>query len=89
MELSAKAIKMPNIMKWIANEGNISHSEMAKTFNCGIGMVAIIAKKNEKKVMRLIEKKGEKAHKIGFVKNRRKKSSQIEIIGMKDSWLLS
>jgi len=86
VELSAQSIKMPKIMKWIAQEGNISHSEMARTFNCGIGMVAIIAKKNETEVIRVLEKIGEKAHRIGFVKNRKNQDRQIEIKDMNVSW---
>jgi len=30
------------VFKWLASAGNISQQEMLRTFNCGIGMVAVL-----------------------------------------------
>ena len=30
------------MFKWLANAGHISESEMLRTFNCGIGMIAVL-----------------------------------------------
>ena len=30
------------VFKWLANAGHISESEMLRTFNCGIGMIAVL-----------------------------------------------
>ena len=37
------------IFEWLATNGNIADSEMKKTFNCGIGMILIVDKKDTKK----------------------------------------
>jgi phosphoribosylformylglycinamidine cyclo-ligase len=34
--------KRPAVFRWLADAGNISETEMLRTFNCGIGMVAVI-----------------------------------------------
>jgi phosphoribosylformylglycinamidine cyclo-ligase len=30
------------VFKWLANAGNVGEQEMLRTFNCGIGMVAVL-----------------------------------------------
>ena len=39
--------EMPAIFKLIQHTGNISNEEMHKVFNCGIGLIAIIAKEDK------------------------------------------
>lgn len=41
------AWEMPAIFKLIQSAGNISNDEMHKAFNCGIGLVAVIAKEDK------------------------------------------
>ena len=33
---------LPPIFGWLAGQGNIAEAEMLKTFNCGIGMIAVV-----------------------------------------------
>ena len=33
------------VFKWLASEGDIAQDEMLRTFNCGVGMIAIAARK--------------------------------------------
>jgi phosphoribosylformylglycinamidine cyclo-ligase len=35
-------LPMPPVLKWLARTGEIASPEMLRTFNCGIGMVAIV-----------------------------------------------
>jgi phosphoribosylformylglycinamidine cyclo-ligase len=41
------AWEMPDIFKLIQQTGNISSEEMHKVFNCGIGLIAVVAKENK------------------------------------------
>ncbi|MEM6311592.1 MAG: phosphoribosylformylglycinamidine cyclo-ligase [Pseudomonadota bacterium] len=41
-QVDLSAWHTPEIFGWLAQQGGISESEMLKTFNCGIGMVAIV-----------------------------------------------
>ncbi|KFM79800.1 Trifunctional purine biosynthetic protein adenosine-3, partial [Stegodyphus mimosarum] len=61
---------VPPVLKWIAQEGNLSAKEMLKTFNCGIGMVLIISKEHENEVLESLKLSGETSAIIGYVKQR-------------------
>ena len=41
-EIDLEAWALPEIFKWLAAQGGIAEAEMLKTFNCGIGMVAVV-----------------------------------------------
>src|ERR1044071_1480553 len=34
------------VFKWLASVGNVEQNEMLRTFNCGIGMIVVVAPKN-------------------------------------------
>jgi phosphoribosylamine--glycine ligase/phosphoribosylformylglycinamidine cyclo-ligase len=37
--------ELPAVFKWLKQAGNVSATEMARTFNTGVGMVAVVKKK--------------------------------------------
>ncbi|KAG8855999.1 hypothetical protein FRB91_001340 [Serendipita sp. 411] len=41
-EVDVTAWELPPVFKWLKSAGNIQSREMARTFNCGIGMVAVV-----------------------------------------------
>ncbi len=43
-QLDGKAWHTPALFDWLREMGNIAPQEMYRTFNCGIGMVVIVAK---------------------------------------------
>jgi phosphoribosylformylglycinamidine cyclo-ligase len=55
------------VFKWLASEGGIAEEEMLRTFNCGIGMIAIVAAKDADAVVQAFGKEGDKAFVIGEV----------------------
>jgi phosphoribosylformylglycinamidine cyclo-ligase len=40
--LDLNQVTVPPVFKWLAATGNISEHEMLRTFNCGIGMIAVL-----------------------------------------------
>jgi len=40
--LDLSRVPVPPVFKWLASAGNIGQQEMLRTFNCGIGMVAVL-----------------------------------------------
>ncbi|XP_055636379.1 trifunctional purine biosynthetic protein adenosine-3 [Toxorhynchites rutilus septentrionalis] len=42
VEIDATSFIIPPVFGWIASQGNVSDTEMLRTFNCGIGMVLIV-----------------------------------------------
>jgi phosphoribosylamine--glycine ligase/phosphoribosylformylglycinamidine cyclo-ligase len=56
---------LPPVFKWLKQAGNVSASEMGRTFNTGVGMVAVVSKENVKQVIAELEVAGEKVYTIG------------------------
>ena len=62
----AKVPALP-VFKWLASEGAIAQNEMLRTFNCGVGMIAVAAAKDADAVMQAFVQAGERALAIGEV----------------------
>jgi phosphoribosylformylglycinamidine cyclo-ligase len=54
-------------MAFLQSQGNIEPEEMARTFNCGIGMVLVVAPEDVEAVMQTLATAGETAHNIGKI----------------------
>lgn len=59
------AWKLPNIFAWLQSAGNIPEHEMLMTFNCGIGMIAVVAAEDAESVKAALIQAGEDAFIIG------------------------
>jgi len=55
------------VFKWLAREGGIAQNEMLRTFNCGVGMIAIAAPKDATAVAQAFTQAGDTAVTIGEV----------------------
>jgi len=71
---------MPPIFKWLKEKANIGDDELYKTFNCGIGMVAIINPNDKEEAIRILEQNGETVFVLGKIANRDLNEAQSEII---------
>jgi phosphoribosylformylglycinamidine cyclo-ligase len=65
--LDAGAWRQDPVWEWIRASGRISDAEMRRTFNCGIGMVAILARSEAGAALELLRSAGEQASVIGEV----------------------
>src|SRR5581483_3026737 len=55
------------VFKWLAKTGDIAEPEVLRTFNCGIGMIAVVAAKDAGAVIATLKREGEQALQIGEV----------------------
>ncbi len=55
------------VFGWLAQTGRLPDAEMLKTFNCGIGMVIVVAKAEADGVMRTLQEAGEAPFVIGEI----------------------
>jgi phosphoribosylformylglycinamidine cyclo-ligase len=55
------------VFKWLAATGGIAEPEMLRTFNCGIGMIAVVPAKDAAAVIAVLKREGEQALQIGEV----------------------
>jgi phosphoribosylformylglycinamidine cyclo-ligase len=67
--VSTESWQLPPIFAVLQEGGEIAASEMARTFNCGIGMVAIVAETDAESVEQQLEKAGETVHRIGRIQS--------------------
>jgi phosphoribosylformylglycinamidine cyclo-ligase len=61
------AWRLPEIFALLQDGGNIAASEMARTFNCGIGMVVIVAAAEAESVSQALTEAGETVFTIGRI----------------------
>jgi len=67
-EIKKGSWDMPALFTWLQAQGNVTESEMHKTFNCGIGMVVIVAKEQASAAMALLKAEGEQVFEIGHIR---------------------
>ena len=67
-EIKKGSWDMPALFTWLQAQGNVAESEMHKTFNCGIGMVVIVAKEQASAAMALLKAEGEQVFEIGYIR---------------------
>lgn len=65
--LDLPAIKVPPVFSWLAAAGNVAEAEMLRTFNCGIGMIAIVAASEAEATMQAFREAGEPAVRLGEI----------------------
>ena len=76
-EIDLNSWEVPNIFKALQKTGNIAENEMLRTFNNGIGMVLIVNKKYEEKIINKIQKLGYKSYKIGMTINSKQLKQKV------------
>ena len=55
------------LFEWLQTQGRIADAEMYRTFNCGIGMVAIVSADDADQAEQLLAAQGESVYRIGRV----------------------
>lgn len=61
------AWQLPELFKWLQKNGNVSDTEMARVFNCGIGMVLVVAADQANEIMASLQASGETVYQIGAI----------------------
>jgi len=57
----------PAVFGWLAQVGHLDDAEMLRTFNCGIGMIAVVDKEGADGLVRLLQEWGEQPVIIGEI----------------------
>lgn len=60
-------VAVPPVFKWLAAEGGVAQNEMLRTFNCGIGMIVVVAPKDAATVADAFTRAGETVSTLGNV----------------------
>ncbi|MGH6778523.1 MAG: phosphoribosylformylglycinamidine cyclo-ligase, partial [Bradyrhizobium sp.] len=60
-------LQVPPVFKWLAEQGSVAELEMLRTFNCGVGMIAVVAADDVGAVSDLFAANGETVTHLGEV----------------------
>lgn len=74
--------KLPSlpVFQWLRDHGNITDIEMLRTFNCGVGMIVIVAESDQKATIDTLTSQGEKPVVIGVVQQSNNSTPSVEYV---------
>jgi phosphoribosylformylglycinamidine cyclo-ligase len=78
-DIDSKSWQMPKLFHWLREQGNVAEQEMYRTFNCGIGMVVIVAASDADKAISQLQAAGETVTKIGVIRTRNGEEHQTQV----------
>jgi len=73
------AWKMPPLFAWLQQQGQIADTEMHRVFNCGIGMVVVVAADDADEAITRLTGLGENVSRIGEIVDRPAGAAQTEV----------
>ncbi len=65
--LSRNAWTRPELFQWLQQQGHVDETEMLRTFNCGIGMIIVIDRRDTDDAIEHLTKQGENAFIVGAI----------------------
>ncbi|WP_444998398.1 phosphoribosylformylglycinamidine cyclo-ligase [Aliikangiella sp. IMCC44359] len=66
-QINRSSWTMPAIFEWLQTQGNVETNEMYRTFNCGVGMVLVVAAEELDKALTILQDLGEEAWHLGEI----------------------
>jgi phosphoribosylformylglycinamidine cyclo-ligase len=65
--IDLSAVTPPPVFGWLSSAGGVAEAEMLRTFNCGVGMVVVVAAEEAAAVEERLRSEGEQVTRIGEV----------------------
>jgi phosphoribosylformylglycinamidine cyclo-ligase len=59
--------QLPPVFQWLQDNGNVEINEMYRTFNCGVGMVLIVAAEDADAITSFLNERGDSAWQLGTI----------------------
>ena len=66
-EIDLGSWQLPPVFRWLASTANMSEPELLKTFNCGIGMILVVAEDRAEALTALLTAEGETVSRMGTI----------------------
>jgi phosphoribosylformylglycinamidine cyclo-ligase len=66
-EIDAASWRLPAVFRWLAETTSLPSGDLARTFNCGIGMVLVVEPGRADALASLLGEHGETVHRIGRI----------------------
>jgi len=68
--LDVSAWPRPSIFSFLQDQAELDEAEMLRVFNCGIGMVLVVARDDAQDIRERLEGMGERAYEIGVIEHK-------------------
>jgi phosphoribosylformylglycinamidine cyclo-ligase len=65
--LDARRWPAPDVFRWLREVGHVPTGDMLRTFNCGLGMIAVVAQEEAMRVAKVLTEAGESVHEVGII----------------------
>ncbi|MBI3376759.1 MAG: phosphoribosylformylglycinamidine cyclo-ligase [Betaproteobacteria bacterium] len=65
--IEVKSWPRPALFDWLKREGDVAEAEMHRVFNCGIGMVVVVAEEHAARAAEMLRTAGETVYRIGRI----------------------
>jgi phosphoribosylformylglycinamidine cyclo-ligase len=79
-EIDAQSWQQPPVFAWLRKTAGIDAQEMARTFNCGIGMILVVAPDRVDAAKAILEGAGETVSAIGMIRARERDEPGCRVI---------
>jgi len=79
-ELQKAAWPRPKLFDWMQAEGQVAENEMHRVFNCGIGLVIVVAAADAALAMAELQARGETVYRIGQIRARQGGEAQTVVV---------
>jgi phosphoribosylformylglycinamidine cyclo-ligase len=79
-EIDLKTFDLPPVFAWLKREAKLDDAEMLRTFNCGVGMVVVVAHEEKEAVEAALRQAGETPWQLGRL-DLRQGSEPVRYIG--------
>ncbi len=79
-EIQKAAWPRPKLFDWMQKEGNVDEKEMHRTFNCGIGLVVVVAAADAEAALAELKAQGEAVYQIGVIRARQGDEAQTVVV---------
>lgn len=78
-QLDGQSWTFPKLFQWLQQEGQVATDEMHRTFNCGVGMVVIVAAADAARTTDILSAAGETVYQLGHIRERNGDEHQTQI----------
>ena len=78
-QLDAGSWALPKLFQWLQAEGQVDAQEMYRTFNCGVGMVVIVAADQADAAIATLQGEGETVYRLGSIRPRNGDEHQTQV----------
>jgi len=85
-EIDAHSWTLPPVFAWLKKSASIEAQELARTFNCGIGMVVAVEASRADAIKAVLEAHGETVYRIGQVRARHGDEAQSQVLSAEEAW---